>query len=392
MMGMKKQHMELLMNGKKISDGALALCILLDQMPRNMFRGMPKAFETDKKALVVAKFALSKGLDQVLSVQKRRFLYLPFEHSENINDQRRCVELFEKMKDDDPLGYDYALRHLKVIEEFGRFPHRNAILARDNTPEEEAYLAKSSEGLLICLSGFKLGSLILLPTLVLLNIIAGVCLLLWGVKLLRLGVTYGFGAELRRILAASTSNRFKSFFSGMGITALLQSSTATIIIVSGFAAQGMVKSSAGLGMVLGADVGTTLVAQFFSLNLKFLIPVIMILGYIFFSLKGVGKFKNIGRVLVGAALMLFALGWIRDVTEPVERIRAFTRDFRGIGSRSIFYRFNCGCAHMVDAFVSCYRFACYVVRCNGGITACCSTLYGFRREFGRHNSLRYWRP
>ena len=128
------------------ADGALALCILLDQMPRNMFRGTPQAFETDKKALVVAKYALSKGLDQVLSGQKRRFLYLPFEHSENINDQRRCVELFEKTKEEDPLGYDYALRHLKVIEKYGRFPHRNKILNRDNTPEEEAYLAQPGAG------------------------------------------------------------------------------------------------------------------------------------------------------------------------------------------------------------------------------------------------------
>lgn len=131
---------------QKNSDGALALCILLDQMPRNMFRGTPKAFATDNKALVIAKYAISKGLDQVLSPQKRRFLYLPFEHSENLNDQRRSVELFEKMKDDDPLGYDYALRHLKVIEKYDRFPHRNKILGRDNTPEEEEYLARPDAG------------------------------------------------------------------------------------------------------------------------------------------------------------------------------------------------------------------------------------------------------
>lgn len=128
------------------ADGALALCILLDQMPRNMFRGTQKAFATDGKALIVAKYAISKGLDQVLSSQKRRFLYLPFEHSENINDQRRCVELFEKMKEDDPLGYDYALRHLKVIEQYNRFPHRNKILGRENTPEEEEYLAQPGAG------------------------------------------------------------------------------------------------------------------------------------------------------------------------------------------------------------------------------------------------------
>ena len=128
------------------ADGALALCILLDQMPRNMFRGTPKAFATDKKALVVSKYAISKGLDQVLSPQKKRFLYLPFEHSENINDQHRSVELYEKTKEDDPLGYDYAVRHFKVIEQFGRFPHRNQILGRDNTPEEEEYLAQPGAG------------------------------------------------------------------------------------------------------------------------------------------------------------------------------------------------------------------------------------------------------
>ena len=131
---------------KNNADGALALCILLDQMPRNMFRGTPQAFATDNKALVISKFAISKGLDLVLTAQKRRFLYLPFEHSENINDQRRSVELFEKTKDDDPLGYDYAVRHLRVIEKYGRFPHRNKILGRDNTPEEEEYLAQPDAG------------------------------------------------------------------------------------------------------------------------------------------------------------------------------------------------------------------------------------------------------
>ncbi len=131
---------------KTDSDGCLALCILLDQFPRNMYRGTAKAFATDAKALVVAKFALAKGFDQVLTPIKRRFLYLPFEHSENLNDQRKCVDLFDKMKKDDPLGYDYALRHLKVIEKYGRFPHRNKILSRMSTPDEEEYLAQAGAG------------------------------------------------------------------------------------------------------------------------------------------------------------------------------------------------------------------------------------------------------
>jgi len=128
------------------ADGCLALCLLMDQFPRNMFRGTPQAFATDAKALVVAKYALSKGFDQVLSPVKRRFLYLPFEHSENLGDQRKSVELFEKMSKDDPLGHEYALKHLKVIEKYGRFPHRNKILGRMNTPDEEEYLAQPGAG------------------------------------------------------------------------------------------------------------------------------------------------------------------------------------------------------------------------------------------------------
>jgi len=152
----------------------------------------------------------------------------------------------------------------------------------------------------------------------LLNIIAGVCLLLWGVGLLRLGMTYGFGADLRRFLAAGTSNRVKSFFAGMGITALLQSSTATVLIVSSFAAQGMVKAGAGLAMVLGADVGTTLVAQVFSFDLSFLMPVLLIIGYVLFVIKKSGKLKNIGRIFLGAAFMLMALYLIRSGAEPLK--------------------------------------------------------------------------
>ena len=128
------------------ADGCLALCLVLDQFPRNMFRGTPQAFATDSKALVVSKYAVAKGFDQVLPPVKRRFLYLSYEHSENLNDQRKCVELFEKMKKDDPLGHEYALKHLKVVEQFGRFPHRNVILGRMNTPEEEAYLAQPGAG------------------------------------------------------------------------------------------------------------------------------------------------------------------------------------------------------------------------------------------------------
>lgn len=128
------------------TDGSLALVLVLDQFPRNMFRDTPQAFAADHKALIVSKYAISKGFDQLLNPVKRRFLYLPFEHSENLSDQRRSVELFEAMKEDDPLGHEYALRHYDVIEKFGRFPHRNKILGRENTSEEEDYLKQPGSG------------------------------------------------------------------------------------------------------------------------------------------------------------------------------------------------------------------------------------------------------
>ena len=130
----------------KDADGCLALVLLLDQFPRNVYRDTPKAFENDSKALLVAKHAIAKGFDQILNPVKRRFLYLPFEHSENINDQHKSVELFESLKDEDPLGYDYAIKHFKVIDRFNRFPHRNGVLGRENTPEEDIFLKEEGRG------------------------------------------------------------------------------------------------------------------------------------------------------------------------------------------------------------------------------------------------------
>jgi uncharacterized protein (DUF924 family) len=121
-------------------DGCLALCILLDQFPRNMFRGLAQSFATDSKALFVAETAIKKGYDQILIPSKRRFLYLPFEHSESLNHQERSLALFETMKEDDPISYDYALRHLKIIQQFGRFPHRNIILGRESNAAELEFL------------------------------------------------------------------------------------------------------------------------------------------------------------------------------------------------------------------------------------------------------------
>lgn len=127
------------------AEGALALTLVFDQFPRNMFRDTPRAYTTDGLALKVAEQAIDRGFDQLFVPQKRRFLYLPFEHSEDITHQDRSVALFATMKDDDPLGYDYALRHRKVIATFGRFPHRNVVLGRATTQDEMVYLEEYGE-------------------------------------------------------------------------------------------------------------------------------------------------------------------------------------------------------------------------------------------------------
>ncbi|HRN62279.1 MAG TPA: DUF924 family protein [Luteimonas sp.] len=120
------------------ADGALALLILLDQIPRNIFRDSGHAFATDPLALHYARRAVDAGLDAQVDPALRAFVYLPFEHSEEMEDQRRSVALFDTL---DNAGYaQYAQAHLDVIERFGRFPHRNRALGRTSTPEEQAWL------------------------------------------------------------------------------------------------------------------------------------------------------------------------------------------------------------------------------------------------------------
>jgi uncharacterized protein (DUF924 family) len=115
---------------------ALAGVILFDQFPRNMFRGHADAYSTDDLALAIAKGAVDQGLDEQLTNVERKFLYMPFQHSENLDDQNRAVLLFTKIGDEHQLGY--AKHHREIIERFGRFPHRNAILGRASRPNEIA--------------------------------------------------------------------------------------------------------------------------------------------------------------------------------------------------------------------------------------------------------------
>jgi len=120
---------------------ALALVIVLDQFPRNMFRGTPRAFATDLQALAVAQSIVERGFDAAYLTVERVFAYLPFEHAEDITMQRRSLALFARLPEPWRTRYlDYAQRHHDVIARFARFPHRNEILGRVSTPEEIEFL------------------------------------------------------------------------------------------------------------------------------------------------------------------------------------------------------------------------------------------------------------
>lgn len=120
----------------------LALIILLDQFPRNMFRGTPQSFATDARALAVAQNAIEHKFDQKLLPVQKWFIYLPFEHSENLEHQYQNVALFQLLNDDSDSepAIDSAIRHLEIIKKFGRFPHRNQILGRESTLAEIEFL------------------------------------------------------------------------------------------------------------------------------------------------------------------------------------------------------------------------------------------------------------
>ncbi len=130
---------------KDSPSSCLALILLLDQFPRNIFRETPQAFATDWEALSTAHQAIAQGYDKQLLNVQRWFVYLPFEHSENIEHQRQSVKLFQKLSSDkdSASAIESAMRHRSVIERFGRFPHRNIILGRPSTPEEKEFLKQS---------------------------------------------------------------------------------------------------------------------------------------------------------------------------------------------------------------------------------------------------------
>ncbi len=155
-------------------------------------------------------------------------------------------------------------------------------------------------------------------SMVLLDLMGGVALLLWGLHMVHSGILRAFGPDLRRLLSKALNDRFTAFAAGLGLTALLQSSTATALITSSFAAEGLVGLVPALAIMLGANVGTTLIVQLLSFNITAVAPVLFILGLLAFRNGPRSRIKDLGRVSIGLGLMLLSLHILLDTLAPAE--------------------------------------------------------------------------
>ena len=153
----------------------------------------------------------------------------------------------------------------------------------------------------------------------LLNLLAGVALLVWGTHIVRAGIMRAYGGELRRILGSSIENRFHAFLAGIGVTGLLQSSTATALIATAFVGQGLIGTAPALAIMLGADVGTSLVVQLLSINLAWLSPLLIVFGVVMVLAYRASPRGHVGRIALGFGLILLALQLIVLAAQPLTR-------------------------------------------------------------------------
>lgn len=161
----------------------------------------------------------------------------------------------------------------------------------------------------------------------LLNLLSSVALLVWGTHIVRTGILRVFGADLRRVLSKSVANRGSAFLAGLGVTALVQSSSATALIASSFVSQNLIGLSAALAIMLGADVGTAIMTQVFSLDLSWLSPLLIFFGVVFFLSRRSTRAGQVGRVAIGLGLIILALQLVVAATRPITQ---------GAGAKAIF--------------------------------------------------------
>jgi phosphate:Na+ symporter len=159
-------------------------------------------------------------------------------------------------------------------------------------------------------------------TRLLIELMGNVVLLLWGARMVQTGIVRAFGSDLRRVLGKGLSNRFLALLAGLGVTALVQSSTATALMVTSFAAGGLVALVPALAVMLGANVGTALIVRALTFDVSWLSPILLTVGYIAFKRGGSaarkGRVQNVGRVFMGLGLMLLALRLLVEAMQPAE--------------------------------------------------------------------------
>src|SRR5271154_4223432 len=155
-------------------------------------------------------------------------------------------------------------------------------------------------------------------TFTLIDLAGSIALLLWGVHMVQSGIQRAFGPHLRRFLGRTLRSRLPAFLAGLGVTAVLQSSTATGLMAASFAAGGLVDLVPALAVMLGANVGTTLIVQLLSLDLSSVTPALILLGVLMFRRGQVSRTRDLGRVLIGLGLMLLALRQLLDLVTPFE--------------------------------------------------------------------------
>ncbi len=156
-------------------------------------------------------------------------------------------------------------------------------------------------------------------------------LLLWGLRMVRIGISEGWGSEMRGALGASLNNRFKAFLSGLGVTMLLQSSSATALLTSSFSGQGILTTATSLAILLGADVGTTLVAQILTFDFSALSPMLIAIGVALFTYSPGGRTRDVGRLLLGLGMMLLALKLIVAASLPMRESLIIQQIFVALG-------------------------------------------------------------
>src|SRR5262245_14803919 len=157
-----------------------------------------------------------------------------------------------------------------------------------------------------------------MTTIVILDLMGGVALLLWGLHMVQSGISRAFGSDLRWVLSKALGNRFSAFGAGLGLTAVLQSSTATGLMTASFAAEGALPLATALAIMLGANVGTTLIVQVLSFNVAAVAPVLFVFGLAAFRFGGNARIKNAGRIAIGIGLMLLALHILMVTSAPAE--------------------------------------------------------------------------